>query len=940
MADPFAAALLGDDYGLEPEAPAALPIAPDIARFVPTYAIAQEQRDDEAEEWQRGQRERVAQQWADAQRADLAQMTGDADRGIGEPGRMPEYISPGRGEPSLMDRLQTVAANMRPEGGGRPEDVLDFGGALVSEAASNVGREVGTDEQGPVIGGLTELAITGPGKLPAGAKAIASNVAEETARLRLDKFPEQLRQTILDAAKDVGFAVDQRRGVIPDQAAEGLADTVSASRSLEQWIGTKAGTAFNSEEARAVRNAVTAQGAKVDDAAGALAEARSAGTATDNALLAFEAETEKLRGLVAVAEGAKAEAGRSMRAYQALTRPVDMAPGEAMARIVQKYGSKEDALDAVTQYRELVDSGADVLQRAQFWAKVDKPPVKASDWFTLLRYNSMLSSPRSAEVNFVGNFLEVPWRLGRDAVASTVRGRPQEIIPEIKAVYDGFGKGVDAAMQTLAHGITKEQAELGSLPVGISSRIDNPVGKNVARVLEVPGRAMQAGDALAQQVAYGMAAAREAAKAGVPIDALDKAAIKRAGDVMNRMVYKGQMGAIGEWLGAGAQRSPVAANILVPFLRTVYHITARGIDRSPIGAIGTITDVARGAYKPGKELGPGMVPLGERAADNAVGMVTGLWLTNQALGGNISASGPEDTERLNGLKAQGWQPYSVKIGDEWVSYANWGPVAIGLAEAGALGESQLYKKGDDSNLKVGLDVVERLLKLATEQTYLQGIGALWKAKDDPSRYGATWLTQFIGTLVPYGSGINTVGQATETEGGRRPEKIEGDLSNLGENIGQGLEMRFPGLRANVPLNQDVLGRTIPEPMAGGDAFLPLRKSEMRPERVLAEMERLEQAGKSVGVSQLQAEIKGVIKLSPAEQRELQGIYGELVLDVMGRILDDPKYQAAPDGVKAKIMESVDGKLRDAARAKMLTSLPDRDSRITAGVQKKVEALTR
>ena len=46
--------------------------------------------------------------------------------------------------------------------------------------------------------------------------------------------------------------------------------------------------------------------------------------------------------------------------------------------------------------------------------------------------------------------------------------------------------------------------------------------------------------------------------------------------------------------------------------------------------------------------------------------------------GNLTGSGPKNKAQREALMATGWQPYSVRIGDKWVSYARMEPVASTL----------------------------------------------------------------------------------------------------------------------------------------------------------------------------------------------------------------------------------------------------------------------
>lgn len=748
------------------------------------------------------------------------------------------------------------------------------------------------------------------------ARPITATAAEEVQRLRLDKFPDWARDTIQQAAEGVNFARVQRRGVIGDQTAEALADDLD--RTFEQWVKQgKAGATFNTEETRALRNAVTAQAGRVNDLARNIAEAERAGAVTDLLIARAHQEGEKLQALVTVAEGARAEWGRAGRAWQAATRSVDLSPTETVQRIYKKLGGRENALAAVQEYNRLLQQGATPIQMAEYWARVEKPPVGFQDWFRSLRYNSMMSGPRTVEVNWIGNSLEVPWRLARDFGASTLRGHPEEIGPEIAGIWIGAQKGARGFLEVLTHGITQEQALAGDLPQGIAARLDDPLARGAATALEIPGRLNAAADEFARQVAYAMSIGRDAAKMAsgegltgeawgqrvAELTAKPPAIVLRAAlEVGDRMTFKGDMGALGQAL-EGFQRLPYLGNIILPFLRTVYHITARGIDRSPLGIAGTGIDVARGVYAPGKSIPKGVVPLGERLGDNIMGGLTGLFLVGEAMMGNISAAGPEDQGKRELLRRQGWQPYSVKIGDKWVSYSNWGVAAVPFALAGSTAEAMLYRKPGEGELATVADAFRRFGELATEQTYLQGVGNFYRAIRDPERYGAQWFAGFMQTLIPYGSALNTVGQATD------PYQRRADAFDAG----QIMAARLPGLRESVPVARGALGEPVTTEQTGPAAFMPLRTSTEKPDAAYQELERLglSAPGKP---ERWTTTAKGEKWEIPDEQyRELERTTGDYQRRAIAVLMKQPAYERLPIEEQRRRMQVVLTNARRLAR---------------------------
>ncbi len=812
---------------------------------------------------------------------------------------------------------------------------------LQGETLSPEEQKALSDVTGYVGGMVSPLNATGSRTATAAQRAILEEQTRpitatreaEIARLKLDDFPDWLHNDLTKAAEDAGFHQGQRRGVIPLSTQDELGKSLAESVDIDKLIsGSKIGQAFNTEQIRAYKNLVGTQAATVQGLTKQVAEATSKGQATDTLIARAMAEGEKLQGLQRILEGGRAEWGRAGQAFQAPAKLLDLNPTEATSRIFTKVGGRENALKAVEEFGKLTDMGASPVQMANFWAKIERPPPNADEWFRALRYNSMLSGPRTLEVNVAGNGAEIPWRLLRDTGASVLRGHPEEMIPEVKGLWAGVAKGNRAFMETLSQGITTEKALAGDIPRSISSRVDNPAAKKAAQFLEAPGTLLAAADEWANAVAYSMyngrAAAVTATKQGLkgqawesrvaelmaePTAAMHRQAVAAA----DRMTYKGDMGQFGRALEQ-IQKVPIAGSILLPFLRTVYHIKARGIDRSPVGWVGTGVDLARGVYgKPSewgaalagdslKELPKGVTPLGERLGDNIMGAMAFTAFYNQAVAGNISGAGPDDPEKRDMLKANGWQPYSVKVGDNWISYSNWGPVADSLSLAAAADEAVRYAKPGDNPVTIMADGMRRSAELVTEQAFLQSVGAVWKGLDDPKRYGGQWLSQTIQSLIPYGSLLNTVGAAGD-ESVRRPEPL---------NFEQSLSARLPGLRQNAPEAQDQLGRTIKNQQAGLSSLNPLRVS---PESKNDVVTALLAEGVDIGDP---PKAIGKIDLTPSEQRTYNTAAGKAIESIVRDIL--PSLEGEEPDVRRRILQKAVAGGRKQASYEILDSISEED----------------
>src|SRR3546814_2093965 len=84
-----------------------------------------------------------------------------------------------------------------------------------------------------------------------------------------------------------------------------------------------------------------------------------------------------------------------------------------------------------------------------------------------------------------------------------------------------------------------------------------------------------------------------------------------------------------------------------------------------------------------------MVRAGGRRKDEGLARLTmGSGLSalavSTALEGKVSGSGPSDPLEQAALRDTGWQPYSIRIGDQWYSYQRFEPISLLAGVAGAV----------------------------------------------------------------------------------------------------------------------------------------------------------------------------------------------------------------------------------------------------------------
>ena len=125
-----------------------------------------------------------------------------------------------------------------------------------------------------------------------------------------------------------------------------------------------------------------------------------------------------------------------------------------------------------------------------------------------------------------------------------------------------------------------------------------------------------------------------------------------------------------------------ALKIIVPFFKTPANIGLEVIERTPFAPLSSRwrNDLAQGGVA--RDMAMAKVTLGSSILATYASM---------AGEGNISGRGPARGADREALERTGWKPYSIKVGDEWVSYNGLEPVSALLAIAADYADYARYE---------------------------------------------------------------------------------------------------------------------------------------------------------------------------------------------------------------------------------------------------------
>jgi hypothetical protein len=406
----------------------------------------------------------------------------------------------------------------------------------------------------------------------------------------------------------------------------------------------------------------------------------------------------------------------------------------------------------------------------------------------------------------------------------------------------------------------------------------------------IPTRLMQAGDELTKTMNYrgemhalawrdsvhsgleGVEAARHAARLMQEApDWLTKAAEAQA----VRGTFNEPLEGLAATLASSVDKANVAGvpigRIVVPFVRTPTNLMRWGLHRTPLAFL---------SPKVQAEIAAGGATRDLALARVATGSAVLAGFADLTMNGRITGAGPKDPELRAALMRTGWQPYSIRTPDGWVSYGRSGTFGtlIGLAADATELMSGVYTReketvnfdGEPVEDSTAAAVVFPFAQAILSKTYMSGFSNLLDAVSDPTRNGEGYLQRLVSSVVP--AGVGAMERTIDPEIRRAQNWVEA------------VKARTPGLSDDLPPRLNLWGEPIKDENGIYNLFLPVRQSEAKGTAIDREIVRMKlevQPPKQVqSFSQNGVSIQ--VKLSPEQHNRLIALAGnELKLPVPG-----------------------------------------------------------
>lgn len=215
------------------------------------------------------------------------------------------------------------------------------------------------------------------------------------------------------------------------------------------------------------------------------------------------------------------------------------------------------------------------------------------------------------------------------------------------------------------------------------------------------------------------------------------AVFEQALKAANEVTYQAELGEIGKKFYAFIQ-SNKATQFMFPFVKTPVNLFKDAFwVRSPYGALFNLRQAI-------KSQNP-------EAMSQAVGhLATGTLLWGSTLmlvlNGKITGAGPSNPVAKAALRETGWQPYSYKTDEGFVSLSAFEPFSSALMLLADFGE--IYSQLDGAPVdQLGEALLNSTMTFARNRTYLQGFANILDSMERGDK-AATFLTNQLATFIP------------------------------------------------------------------------------------------------------------------------------------------------------------------------------------------------
>ena len=508
------------------------------------------------------------------------------------------------------------------------------------------------------------------------------------------------------------------------------------------------------------------------------------------------AKMKEIKDQTLIANQESSLAGRQLQAQKIIADEL-ATPMQKVLAMLENAGVSSDKYlkDAVN-----VDwnNGKQVVQ---FYRKYVKGSL--SEYLTEFRYTNMLSSPLTHIVNTASNIvqsaviapIEKTISGGLDLAKSSITGAERQYY-----VSDGI-KYAKGYYGNLPEAVSKFKKTLLGQEINIKPDMERiPVSTNKAwSAFTLPLKALEASDQ------FFMSLVRGGEKASLQGRGLSEAEISmKAQNSAQYRLFRQKFDPNGE-LGNGyllrtwdkynsviqqLRRVP-GGRWIVPFLQTPTNLLKQGVEYSPLG----ITTIP-GSKRPIEQLSKTII---------GTAVFTGVYSALQSI--PFTWSAPTGKKERELYYAANMQDYSIKIGNNWISYSKLGPLSYPIAMAAALRYAEKYDLPNDKKSTIAT-AMGGMLQFFSDQSYVKNLGDFIDSVSTGQGFitGAEKeLSNMATQLIPYKSFLSWLSRIIDPVN-RKSDGVIGGITSQLPVLSKNAEPYFnpvtqqPSSRSNPILN--------------------------------------------------------------------------------------------------------------------------------------------
>lgn len=511
--------------------------------------------------------------------------------------------------------------------------------------------------------------------------------------------------------------------------------------------------------------------------------------------------------------------------------------------------------------------------------------------------NTIEGTTQQALVNPLATLFDIP--------TSLVTGRRSRVL-NTKGLFSGAVEGTKRGGKYLTTGYDARnplnkyelqnktvfgQGPVGKAATGYTQGVFRALGAADQPFYYATLRSSLRNEALTAAKNQGLRGAKKDAFVNSFLKNPDIGALERATQEAKRSVFANQT-ALGKAASSLKRGHPVG-QFAIPFSQVPSSIATRILERSPVGYVNAASDIVKAAQGKGFNQRAFTEKLSNATVGTAGALVVGKVLAQNNM---ISLGYPQNPKEKSRWQAEGRQPYSVKLGNKWISLNYVQPFGSILAYGAAFSQAQKDGKSLEQSLATATGEASKSL---SSQSFLKGVSGIFQAVQDPARSAEQFFETTAGSVVP--NAIRALARSTDP--------LQRQVNTPLQSIQRGI----PGQSEKLLPSQDVFGTDMPRPSSAANSLLnPLRPSNIRGTDVTAEVDRLHQTDPTntdmdvmpTPLEKTQTFGGEQVALTDKQLYSLQKSVGQNVNEVWGAMIATPEYAALTDPEKAAALRKM------------------------------------